>query len=147
LRDILEQNPMPKRKKKSNVKNLNEQIAKTVVGLVYLSETDAEIIPFVGHQTDSVTAENLMFQIGRTEVKIEEKCFQEFFAPLIKIQEWFGADERKMTEKFSQLKELLQTNLIQKRVFKLGKKELDIFVVGLDAENILRGIQTKATET
>jgi hypothetical protein len=136
-------------RKKKNTKNptLTESIAETVAGLSYSSETDAEIIPFVGQQTDFATAEELLRQIGKTDIKIEEKSFDEFFAPLVKIQKWFGEEERKMTEKYVRLKELLQENLIEKKVFRIGKIEIDIFVVGLDKENILRGIQTKAVET
>lgn len=139
---------MPKRKKMKKVQSLNEQIAETLAGLIYLSETDAEIKVFKGQKTDSVTRENLLLQIGQVnDIKVEEKGFYEFFEPLIKIQKWFGEDERKMTEKFERLKKLLQQNLVEKKVFRIGKKEIDIYVIGLDKENILRGIQTKAVET
>lgn len=150
---------MSKRKKNKKVEeitegvyvkdqDLNKLISEAVAGLTYMSETDAEILPFAGQKTDSVTKENLLHQIGKSnDLKIEEKDFSEFFEPLLKIQKWFGEDERKMTENFAKLKDLLQHNLIQKKVFRIGKKEIDIYVVGLDAENILRGIQTKAVET
>lgn len=143
---------MSQRKKKDALNEqanpLNEQIAETVAGLVYTSESDAPINAFAGQQADSVTAETLLLQLGKSnDLKVEVNDFNDFFAPLIKIQKWFGEDERKMTEKFVQLKELLKTNLIQKKVFRFGKKEIDIFVVGLDSGNILRGIKTKATET
>jgi hypothetical protein len=142
---------MSKRKKSkkivTKIKDLNQQITETVAGLLYTSETDAELIPFAGLRTDDVTTENLLIQIGKTGSKIEEKGFNEFFEPLIKVQDWFGDDERKMTEKFVELKKLLQQNLIEKKVFRVGRKEIDIYVVGLDEENILRGIQTRAVET
>jgi Nuclease A inhibitor-like protein len=138
---------MSKRKKITKVKMLDELIAETVAGLKYISETDAEIIPFSHSRADSVNVETLLQQIGKTDVKIEERSFDDFFAPLIKIQKWFSEDERKQTEKFVRLKELLQENLIEKKVFRVGKIEIDIYVVGLDKENILRGIQTKAVET
>ena len=138
---------MPKRKKITKIPELAEQIAETVAGLTYISETDAEIKPFRGSRVDFVTAETLLRQIGKTDVKIEERSFDEFFAPLVKTQKWFGEEERKMTEKFIRLKGLLKEKLIEKKVFRIGKKEIDIFVVGLDAENVLCGIQTKAVET
>lgn len=139
---------MPKIKKNKKLQNLNEQISETIEGLNYISETDAPIKVFVGQKTDFVSAENLLLQIGRKkDIRIEEKDFTEFFAPLVKNQDWFGEDERKMTEKFIRLKNLLQQNLISKKVFQLGKIEIDIFVIGLDKDNILRGVQTKAIET
>ncbi|MCA1623686.1 MAG: nuclease A inhibitor family protein [Acidobacteria bacterium] len=33
------------------------------------------------------------------------------------------------------------------KVFKIGKIELDVYAVGLNAENRLMGIKTKAVET
>jgi hypothetical protein len=128
-------------------KDLHQQISEAAAELIYMSETDAHIIAFAGHKADMVSAETLLIQIGKKDCKIEEKDFYEFFAPLIKIQDWFGEAEQKMTEGFIKLKDLLQQNLIQKHVFRIGKKEIDIYVVGLDKNNILRGIQTKAVET
>lgn len=149
--------PKKKRKRKSEenkepvkdkVKDLNELIAEAVEGLLYTSETDAEVFPFAGEKADFVSKEILLNQLKKdANLRVEEKGFYEFFEPLIKVQDWFEADERKMTEKFAQLKDLLQQNLIQKKVFRIGKKEIDIYVVGLDSENILRGVQTKAVET
>ncbi len=40
-----------------------------------------------------------------------------------------------------------EKNLRNLKVFKVGKIQLDIYVVGLDAENRLLGIKTKAVET
>jgi len=45
------------------------------------------------------------------------------------------------------LKILLEKKLKELKVFKIGKIQLDIYVVGLDAESNLTGIQTKAVET
>lgn len=113
-----------------------------------MSETDAEIFIVSGKQTESITKDSLLIQIARKiEEKIEEKDFNEFFEPLIKMQDWFGVEEKQIAERFFKLKELLQQNLHDLKVFRIGKKEIDIYVVGLDKENILRGIQTKAVET
>lgn len=141
-------------RKKKNIKDgekvesLNEQFFETIAGLMYISESEAPILPFEGSKTDFVSKEVLFQQIGKkSEVKVEEKNFDEFFAPLIKIKKWYGEEERKQTEKFIKLKELLQENLINKTVFRLGKKDIEIYVVGLDKNYILRGIKTHSIET
>ena len=136
------------RKKEQKAQILLKQISEIVEKLTYLSETDAEIIPFSGFQTDTVTKEILLKQIGKEEtVKIEETGFTDFFAPLIRKQKWFGEEEQKQTEKFIRLKELLQENLINKKVFRIGKKDIEIYVVGLDKDYILCGIKTRSVET
>lgn len=147
---------MPKRKKKkmtfaepkSKKDDLAEQIEKSVKGLWYMSETDAEIMPFIGNQTEAVTKENLLTQIEKQlDTPVEERDFTELFERLTKMQDWFGDEEKETAEKFSVLRNLLETNLKDLKVFKVGKIELDVYVVGLDSEGNLMGIQTKAVET
>jgi hypothetical protein len=128
--------------------NLSEEIKTAAEGLWYLSETDAEIFPFTGSKADSVTKENLLEQIGKpANVPVEERGFDEIFARFIKIQDWFGDEEKATAEKFAALKKLLEKNLTNLKVFKVGRINLDIYFVGLDKDGNLAGIQTKAVET
>lgn len=146
---------MSKRKKKMNLidstsvePDLMEQIKNASKGLYYISETDAEILPFTGSKADSVTKEEVLRQTNRqTDVNVEEREFGEIFARLTKVQDWFGDEEKATAERFSALKDLLEKNLRDLKVFKIGSIDIDIYFVGLDAENNLMGIQTKAIET
>lgn len=124
----------------------SEQIKTTVKDLYYISETDSEIFPFVGVKAAGVSAEELLRQLGRTE-PVEEREFEDFFKRLTAMQEWFGDEETATANKFSELKELLLKNLKDVKVFKVGKIEVDIYIVGLDQENVLTGVWTKAIET
>ncbi len=142
---------MRKRKKLKKIlpaDNLIKLIGKASANLYYISETDAEILPFAGAQTDSVTKEALIAQIGKdVDIPVEERDFKEFFNNLTEMQDWFGDEEKQTARKFSKLRDLLQKNLKDLKVFKIGKIELDVYVVGLDAKGILTGIKTKAVET
>ena len=130
------------------VENFCEQIAAIAENLYYLSETDAEILPFKGTFADKVTADELLKQTKHdADVKVAAHNFDEFFERLVKIQDWFGEEEKAAAARFSELKQLLENNLRDLTVFKIGKIRLDVYVVGLGAENILTGIQTKAVET
>ncbi|MCY7374721.1 MAG: nuclease A inhibitor family protein, partial [Pyrinomonadaceae bacterium] len=127
---------------------LAEKIKENVEGLFYISETDAEILPFVGNRADEVSKKEILSQTNSAlDSAGEEKDFAGFFARLTKVQEWFGDEENENVQKFVRLKETLENNLRDLKVFKVGKIELDIYVVGLDAENTLLGIKTKAVET
>ena len=144
-----------KRKKKmvqteveTPVSDLTEQIKNAAAGLYYISETDAEIFPFIGSKGDSVTKENLLTQIGKpANAQVEERDFAEIFARLTKIEDWFGDDEKANAAKFAALKDLLEKNLKDLKVFKVGKIQIDIYFVGLDVTGNIAGIQTKAVET
>lgn len=147
---------MPKkRKKKKNIiaelpkMNLfTEKVKELSAGLYYISETDAEILPFEGTKAEAVTRENILIQTNNPpDAPVEERDFSEIFARLTATQEWFGEEEKLTAAKFSALQIFLEENLKALKVFKIGKIQIDIYFVGLDAEMNLKGIQTKAVET
>jgi len=146
------------KKRKKRMKNSEEkrsyktdfavQVKKAVDNLYYISETDAEILPFSGKKAEVVNAQEMLSQIGKAaNSPIEEKKFTEFFARLTELHDWFGDEEKTTAQKFGDLKILLEKNLKDLKVFKIGKIQIDIYVVGLNAESNLTGIQTKAVET
>ena len=142
---------MPEKKKLTKsepVDQLAKQIRQISEGLYYISETDAKIFPFAGTKANAVTKENLLPQTGnKPDAPVEERDFADFFTRLTKIQDWFGDEEKQTAAKFARLKELLEKNLKDLKVFKVGRIEIDIYIVGLDDEGKLTGIKTKAVET
>lgn len=127
---------------------LKDQIKKASKGLYFISETDAEILPFFGGQAQAVTKEEILSQTkSAADAPVEERSLTEFFARLTEIQDWFGDEEKATAQRFARLKDLLEGNFRDLKVFKIGKIQLDIYAVGLDAENNLLGIKTKAVET
>ena len=72
---------------------------------------------------------------------------EQFFARLTTENDWFGEKEKETARRFSALQKLLDENLRDLTVSKIGHIQLEIFVVGLDADNNLIGIKTKAVET
>jgi ABC-type Fe3+-hydroxamate transport system substrate-binding protein len=146
---------MAKRRKKINVieekiaeTNIAELIKKAAEGLSYISETDAEILPFTGSKAESVTKEELLKQTrNKSDVPFEERSFDDIFQRLTTISDWFGEEEKRKAEKFAELRDLLSKNLKDLKVFAVGKIQVDIYFVGLDAQENLTGIQTKAIET
>ena len=138
----------PVKIEESSSRNLAEQIKNAAQGLFYISETDAEIMPFVGTTAEKVDKEEILKQTKAMPGKtVEERKFSDFFARLTEIQDWFEDEEKVTAQKFTVLKEVLENNIRDLKVFKIGKVELDIYVVGLDSENTFLGIQTKAVET
>ncbi len=127
---------------------LDREIAQIAKNLYYISETDAEILPFVGQLTTEVTEAEILRQTGNAPAsKIERRDFDEFFKPLTEIQDWFGDQEKANAARFAALEALLTDNLRNLTVFKIGTIRVEIYVIGLPSENILAGITTKAVET
>ena len=132
----------------SSSDSLAKQIETAAQGLSYTSETDAEITLFAGGTTKIISPAEILKQTERpANSAIEEKDFAAFFSRLTEIQEWFGDEEKAAAQKFVRLRSVLEDNLRELKVYKIGKIELDVYAVGLDENDKLLGIRTKAVET
>jgi hypothetical protein len=126
--------------------NLLAEIRKSTDGLTYMSETDAPVEPYSGWRADTVDICNFIQGAARA-VKHEKLAPKKFFDRLTTVSEWFGPEQTETARRFSELEKLLSENLSELTVFKIGHIQIDIFVVGLDADKNLIGIKTKAVET
>lgn len=129
-------------------KDFIEQISNLCEGLFYISETDAELLLFEGGNAEAATAEVLLQQTGDApDTLVEQRDATDFFARLTKVQDWFSDKQRERAGKFSELDKLLKENLRDVKVFRIGRIQIDIYIVGMDAENNMVGVKTKAVET
>jgi hypothetical protein len=83
----------------------------------------------------------------KSDLPVEEVSFDVFFGRLTAVNDWYGVKEKAMAEKFLGLQKLLEENLRQLKVFKIGKISVDYFAVGIDKNECLVGVTTKAVET
>lgn len=128
--------------------DLRSAIEKATEGMFYLSETDAEISPFFGGSVETTTLDTILRQHEIENMNwVEEVSFDFFFSRLTQIKDWFGDKERENTVRFGHLKKLLETNLTDLKVYRIGKIRIDIYVVGIDEEGNLAGVKTMAVET
>lgn len=123
-----------------------------VSGLLYMSETEYVLMPFLWEDregdTQSITSELLRAyrQIPNSE-PIQEVPFADFFAPAVTEQEWFEPEDRESAERFRQLVHVLQTNLTDLKVFKVGRVRKGVYVIGRTADGYLAGVFTMVVET
>ena len=115
--------------------------------LTYISETDADVIPFIAGEPASRELESYLIALGITSKEIEEREFDKFFDRLTAEKDWHGPNEKKRTKQFSQLRDVLQKNLDGLRVIRIGKIRLDIYIAGVGAGGRLAGVKTRAIET
>jgi Nuclease A inhibitor-like protein len=130
--------------------SLKEQIENLIADLMYPSESDEEIEYF---EMELSTAQKLsiadfrMYNGIRPEITISEMTFDDFFKPLIKIEDWFGEEEKKWAEDSLKLKNLLVENVKDFQVLKVGAIDIDVFVFGKLEECKWLGLKTKIVET
>jgi hypothetical protein len=127
---------------------LKSSLSEALQGLIYISETDAEITPFEGGPAGEVTAASLLAQAGAAgDSAVEVRGFEEIFGRLTRVYEGGSEEQAATAGRFAALKSLLEQNLRDLKVFKVGKIQVDVYIVGLDAEGNLSGVKTKAVET
>ena len=125
-----------------------QTIADTCEGLIYVSEIDAPVLPFASQPNDTSSEENILHDAAISgDAMIEERNFEDFFARLTAIKDWFGDREIARAKKFLELKTLLEENLRDLKVFRKGSIRIEIFAVGIDKSGRLMGVTTKAVET
>jgi hypothetical protein len=135
-------------KNKKSSGELSEKIATLCEGLVYISETDAPFTPFRGGRVSEVNGETIVSQAElAADAPVEEIGSSAFFARLTRIERWHTQAQRAMQKKFLELQTLLEENLRDLKVFKVGRIRVDIYAVGLDADGDLLGVKTQAVET
>lgn len=134
-------------KRKKSDPAIFETIRTACEGMEYISETDAPIVAFSAGETQAVTPENILRHAGLdSNAPVGEVAFDEFFLRLTAMKDWFGEREKTRAKRFLELKKLLEENLCDLKVYRFGKIQVDICVVGIAAGHIL-GFRTKAVET
>jgi hypothetical protein len=128
-----------------------EQLKPTTAGLLFPSETDAPVVPFVWETPEGhleFTAESVVKLSGHpADTPVEEIGFDDLFAKVTQPRDWHNEVGRKRTEGFTALRDLLRENLRGIRVFRLGTISIDVIVVGVDPKDRLAGVTTKVVET
>jgi hypothetical protein len=129
---------------------IKEQIDLLTADLMYPSESDEKIeyfeMEFSTNQKLSL-ADFRIYNGIRPELTIEEISFDDFFKPLIKMEDWFGEEEKKWAEDSLSLKNLLVEKAKDFQVFKIGSLEIDVYLLGKAEECKWVGLKTKVIET
>ena len=141
-------------KKISNHERQSGSLFRKTVGelvekLVYISETDSPFEPVSGGKISNVTIESVLdnLNLERPARDIEETDFDDFFEKLVRRRHWDRPEDSMRRDRFARLRDLLKENLTDIHVFRLGKVQIDIYIVGIDADGRLAGVRTKAVET
>lgn len=124
------------------------RVREAVEGLTYPSETDAPLEPFElrGFRGERLCAEDVLAHVG-SEGPVVEMELDAFFAPAIEEQDWYGPEERAQAARFRELLRLLRESLDDIRVFKVGERSIDVYVIGRMRDGRYAGITTRVVET
>lgn len=134
----------PKAKKQRALKELETVAAE----LIYISETDAGFNVVDLDSTAALNAANIGKLLKSKKIDpIEEASAAELFERLTRQRDWHGAAERTRTKQYADLLKVLEKHLVDLKVFRIGRVNIDIYVLGRAADGTIAGVKTSATET
>ncbi|RIV23478.1 nuclease [Fibrisoma montanum] len=130
--------------------SLTDQISPLLTDLYYPSESDepVELISCYLDQPEPLTVSQIKdWQMVPPEVYVDEIPEEQFWQPVITEQDWYDDTEKARTKRFQQLKQVLEQHLTDRQVFRVGTIEVDLLLIGKQANGERVGIKTKVIET
>ena len=117
-------------------------------GLLFLSESDAPLKPFVWREVVIDSAVALLKRLEKdAATPVKEVSLAEFFAPMTTPQSWHTEEDKTDVARFTALVAQLAT-LTNPRVFRLGSgPEIAVYVLGTTPDGATAGVSTELTET
>lgn len=70
-----------------------------------------------------------------------------FFETATQEQDWHGEEEQAIVKRYQALVAVLKQHLTDLRVYRVGERTIDIYIVGRTPDNGVAGLATKAVET
>jgi hypothetical protein len=127
---------------------LIDRLERVCKGLVYISEIDSPVTVFA-ERADEVNGHAGMISemVGDSAESVREVDFGSFFDRLTAARDWHGEREHERTKKFLDLRKLIEENLTEPKVFRIGETHVRIVVAGLDANGCAVGVTIRALET
>ena len=120
-----------------------------IQGLLHVSETDAafEVFHWPGGSATLDATTLLQLSGHKPNAPVQTLSLADFFKPLTEFQGWFGPKEKAAANKYGVVQSLIEQHLSNPQVFRVGKINVDIFIVGKTVQGDWAGIKTKAVET
>ena len=125
---------------------LNE-LREATRGLTYMSESDYPFEVFNWGAAEP-TQDFLRGLTGEaSDVQVETTSAANFFRVAVSEAEWKNADQLNEARRFQTLLRLLEQNLTNLRVYRVGAVNIPVYVAGRAASGNWLGVSTRVVET
>jgi hypothetical protein len=127
---------------------LTAALQQAVAGLLYQSESDEPFEVFMWPDCPRpLRPEDVLSLAGHPPgTPVAQQTVEQFFASATQEQSWYGDEERATARRYRDLLALLRQHLPDAQVFRVGKVEVTVYIVG-HAEEQCVGVKTMAVET
>jgi hypothetical protein len=125
-----------------------DALKKASAGLTYISESDAPFETVNWGRADGALKPAAVRKLAAAPARapVKEVSLDAFFGPLTEEHD-HTPEEAADIEKYKGLLKVINDQLTGATVFKVGKVDIDVYVVGKTADGEWVGLKTKATET
>jgi hypothetical protein len=129
---------------------LLDRLQKASDGLRFMSESEAPLNTFLWKSENklSLNPETIFQKTGHSQdTPVEVVDLDSFFKVATTEQEWQEPEERETVKRFQNLVETLKQHLGDLRVYRVGRRNIDAYIVGKTTTGDYVGLSTKVVET
>jgi hypothetical protein len=128
--------------------NVLDTLMVAAEGLLVPSESDYPFEPFFWVGPEPLTPEALVASLGLPpETAVETRTVEQFFRPLSEERDWMDEAARANAARFTGLWAVVEEDLADVVVFRVGSIKIQVFIVGTDPEGLCVGLKTTVVET
>ena len=115
--------------------------------LLWRSETDSpfEVVVFPAAQQPFRVAQLFNHYPEGTPVNIVS--LDDFFSQATVERAWFDSRELARVKRYQNLRDLLETTLENLTIYRIGRVEIDVYLIGKTEDEQVLGVKTKIVET
>ncbi|PAX59784.1 nuclease A inhibitor family protein [Brunnivagina elsteri] len=129
-------------------KEITDQLKAASEGLIWMSESEYPFEFFLWEGAALLTHEEVIQKTSHSsDTPIETVTVDNFFSVATTEEDWHGDEEKGMVAKFKALVQTIKLNLANSTVYRLGKIEIDVYIIGETPTGDLAGLSTKIVET
>jgi len=126
-------------------KEIIDRLSTLSKDLLFPSESEYPLEPFTW-KSATLKPETILTRSQKpADTLIESITLEEFFAPVTTDEDWFEDEDREIAQRFRDLQAAIAT-LENVQVFRLGKIEIDVYIVGAIGPDLI-GLKTTVIET
>lgn len=138
------------KKAKPTSSELLATLAHTTSGLLFPSESDAPLTPFHWEVPagTALSPEALLVTLGLPAgTKVETTTVADTLGPFAEAGEGASPEDEADARRFQAIIDLLERELGELRVYRVGEVDIDVYLLGQDASGAWLGLKTHAVET
>ncbi|NCC36180.1 MAG: hypothetical protein EOM24_29835 [Chloroflexia bacterium] len=121
-------------------------LAQAAEGLLYPSEIDAPLVPFVPSAHSGLSPDQVCLALA-DGAPIRLLNADDFLAAPARVEPWMSPEQRALAARFATLREVFRQRLANPVACRIGGFQADVFLLGISSTGQLIGLHTVVVET